>query len=143
VVVAGLVCLAVAGVAVATRSASQRRGVEATAVVESTERGAFVESETGQRSFPVYGHVRYDVDGSPVQSTVRLGTCGAGDCPFLDRRDQQVRVVYDVDHPGSARLAGSVAGSPLLQPLVLLFGGLGLLLLVAAAINFAVETWFP
>jgi hypothetical protein len=95
-------------VAVATRSASQRRSVEATAVVESTERGAFVESETGQRTFPVYGHVR-----------------------------------YDVDHPGSARLAGSVAGSPLLQPLVLLFGGLGLLLLAAAAINFAVETWSP
>ena len=74
---------------------------------------------------------------------MRLGSCGAGDCLFLDRRDQQVRVVYDVDHPGSARLAGSVAGSPLLQPLVLLFGGLGLLLLVAAALNFAVETWFP
>jgi hypothetical protein len=36
-----------------------------------------------------------------------------------------------------------VAGSPLLQPLVLLFGGLGLLLLAAAAINFAVETWSP
>ena len=44
--------------AVATRSAAQRRSVAATAVVESTERGAFVESQTGQRSFPVYGHVR-------------------------------------------------------------------------------------
>jgi hypothetical protein len=49
-------------VAVATRSASQRRSVEATAVVESTERGAFVESETGQRTFPVYGHVRFAVE---------------------------------------------------------------------------------
>ena len=91
----------------------------------------------------MYGHVRYEVDGSPVRSTVRLGTCGTGDCPFLDRRDQQVRVVYDVDHPGSARPAASVAGSPWLAPLVLCFGGLGLILLAAAAINFAVETWSP
>jgi hypothetical protein len=49
-------------------------------------------------------------------------------------------VVYDVDHPGSARLAATaVGGSPFLHPLVLLFGGLGLLLLAAAAINLAVE----
>jgi hypothetical protein len=52
-------------------------------------------------------------------------------------------VVDDVDHPGSARLAASVAGSPWLSPLVLFFGGLGLLLLAAAAINLAVETWSP
>jgi hypothetical protein len=51
-------------------------------------------------------------------------------------------VVDDVDHPGSARLAASVAGSPWLSPLVLFFGGLGLLL-AAAAINLAVETWSP
>jgi hypothetical protein len=140
-VVAGLVCLAVAGVTVATRTAAERRSVRATAVVESTRRGAFVESETGRRSFPVWGRVRYDVDGSPVRSTVRLGSCGtAGVCPFLERRDQQVAVVYDVDRPGSARLAATaVGGSPFLHPLVLLFGGLGLLFLVAAAINLAVE----
>jgi hypothetical protein len=58
-------------------------------------------------------------------------------------RRQQVRVVDDVDHPGSARLAASVAGPPWLSPLVLFFGGLGLLLLAAAAINLAVETWSP
>jgi hypothetical protein len=52
-------------------------------------------------------------------------------------------VVDDVDHPGLARLAASVAGSPWLSPLVLFFGGLGLLLLAAAAINLAVETWSP
>jgi hypothetical protein len=142
VVVAGLACLAVAGVTVATRSASARRSVPVTAVVEAAERGALVESETGQRSFPVLGHVRDDVDGSPVRSTVILGTCGAGACPSLERRDQQVRVGYDVDRPGSARLAASVAGSPWLSPLVLFFGGVGLLLLVAA-INVAVETWWP
>ena len=136
---AGLVCLAVAGVTVATLTAFERRAVLASAVVESTERGAFVESETGQRSFPVYGHVRYDVDGSPVRSTVRLGSCGAGDCPFLERRDQQVAVVYEVDHPGSARLATAVGGSPFLHPVVLLFGGLGVLILAAAAIGYAVE----
>jgi hypothetical protein len=51
-----------------------------------------------------------------------------------------VAVVYDVDRPGSARLgATAVGGSPFLHPLVLLFGGLGLLFLVAAAINLAVE----
>jgi hypothetical protein len=38
-----------------------------------------------------------------------------------------------VDRPGCG-------GSPFLHPLVLLFGGLGLLFLVAAAINLAVET---
>jgi len=142
--VAGLACLAVAGVTVATRTAAERRSVRATAVVESTERGAFVESESGQRSFPVYGQARYDVDGSPVRSTVRLGRCGtAGPCPLLERRDQQVAVVYDVDRPGSARLAASVAGSPWLSPLVLIFGGLGLLFLAAAAVNFAVEIWSP
>ena len=141
--VAGLACLAVAGVAVATRTATERRSVPVTAVVESTWRGANVESETGQRGFRVHGRVRYDVDGSPVRSTMLLGTCRAGPCPFLQRRDQQVRVVYDVDHPGSARLAASVAGSPWLSPLVLVFGGLGLLLLAAAAINLAVETWSP
>jgi hypothetical protein len=74
---------------------------------------------------------------------VRLGRCGAGDCPFLDRRDQRVDVVYEADRPGSARLAAAVAGSPLLHPLVLLFGGLGALLLVAVAINVALETWSP
>jgi hypothetical protein len=141
--VAGLVCLAVAGVTVATMGALQRRVVRTTAVVESTERGAFVESQTGQRSFPVYGHVRYDVDGSPVRSTVRLGHCGTGDCPFLDRRDQRIEVVYEADHPGSARLAAAVAGSPFLHPLVLLFGGLGALLLAAAAVNVALEIRSP
>ena len=140
---AGLVCLAVAGVTVATLGALQRRVVRTTAVVESTERGAFVESQTGQRSFPVYGHVRYDVDGSPVRSTVRLGNCGAGECPLLDRRDQRVEVVYEADHPGSARLAAAVAGSPFLHPLVLIFGGLGALLLVAVAVNVALEVWSP
>lgn len=94
-VVAGLVCLAVAGVTVATLGALQRRVVRTTAVVESTERGAFVE---------------------------------------------RVAVVYDIGRPGSARLAATaVGGSPFLHPLVLLFGGLGLLFLVAAAINLAVE----
>jgi hypothetical protein len=107
-VVAGLAGLAVAGVAVATRTATERRPVPVTAVVESTWRGANIESETGQRGFRVHGRVR-----------------------------------YDVDHPGSARLAASVAGSPWLSPLVLVFGGLGLLLLAAAAINLAVETWSP
>jgi hypothetical protein len=49
-------------------------------------------------------------------------------------------VAYDVDRPGSARLAGpAVGGSPFLHPVVLFFGGLGVLLLAAAAINFAVE----
>jgi hypothetical protein len=144
-VVAGLACLAVAGVTVATLGVLQRRVVRATAVVESTERGAFVESESGRRSFPVYGHVRYDVDGSPVRSTVVLGSCGtSAACPFLERRDaQRVDVVYPVDRPGSARLAASVAGSPWLSPLVLVFGGLGALFLVAAVITVAVETWWP
>jgi hypothetical protein len=50
--VAGLAFLAVAGVTVATLSALQRRVVRTTAVVESTERGAFVESQSGQRTFP-------------------------------------------------------------------------------------------
>lgn len=140
---AGLVCLAVAGVTVATLGALQRRVVRTTAVVQSTERGALVESQTGQRSFPVYGHVRYDVDGSPVRSTVRLGSCGAGECPLLDRRDQRVEVVYEADRPGSARLAAAVAGSPFLHPLVLLSGGLGALLLVAVAVNVALEIWSP
>ena len=141
---AGLVCLAVAGVTVATLGALQRRVVRTTAVVESTEQGAFVESESGQRSFPVYGHVRYDVDGSPVRATVRLGTCGTtGPCPLLERRDQRVEVVYEADHPGSARRAAAVAGSPFLHPLVLVFGGLGALLLLAVAINVALEIWSP
>jgi hypothetical protein len=38
------------------------------------------------------------------------------------------------------RVSGRVA---VLSPLVLFFGGLGLLLLAAAAINLAVETWSP
>jgi hypothetical protein len=140
-VVAGLVCLAVAGVTVATRTAAERRSVRAAAVVESTSRGAFVESETGQRSFPVFARVRYEVDGSPVRSTVRLGSCGTtGPCPLLERRDQRVGVVYPADRPGSARLAATaVGGSPFLHPLVLLFGGVGLLFLAAAAINYATE----
>jgi hypothetical protein len=133
----------VAGVTVATLGALQRRVVRTTAVVESTERGAFVESESGRRSFPVYGHVRYDVDGSPVRATVRLGNCGAGDCPILDRRDQRVDVVYEADRPGSARLAAAVAGSPFLHPLVLFSGGLGALLLAAVAVNVALEIRSP
>jgi hypothetical protein len=142
--VAGLAFLAVAGVTVATLSALQRRVVRTTVLVESTDRGAFVESQSGQRSFPVYGQVRYDVDGSPVRSTVVLGRCGtSAPCPFLERRDQRVEVAYPVDRPGSARLAASVAGSPWLSPLVLVLGGLGALFLVAAAITVAVETWFP
>ena len=49
-------------------------------------------------------------------------------------------VACDVDRPGAARLAArSVGGSPFLHPLVLLFGGLGALLLTAAAINYATE----
>ena len=49
-------------------------------------------------------------------------------------------MAYDVDRPGSARLAGlAVGGSPFLHPVVLFFGGLGVLLLAAATINFAVE----
>jgi hypothetical protein len=130
----------VAGVTVATRTAFERRAVTATAVVESTERGAFQESETGQRTFPVFARVRYDVDGTLVRSTLTLGSCGAGACPLLERRGQRVAVAYDVDRPGSARLAGrAVGGSPFLDPVVLGFAGLGLLLLVAAAINYAVE----
>ena len=79
-----------------------------------------------------------------MPSRVTLGTCGTcGPCPFLERRDQRVDVVYPVDRPGSARLAASVAGSPWLSPLVLMLGGLGALFLVAAAITVAVETWVP
>jgi hypothetical protein len=134
------VCLAVAGVTVATQTAFERRAVTAPAVVESTDRGAFVESETGQRTFPVFARVRYDVDGIPVRSTITLGRCGAGRCLLLEQRGRTVTVAYDVDRPGSARLAGpAVGGSPFLHPVVLFFGGLGVLLLAAAAINFAVE----
>jgi hypothetical protein len=73
----------------------------------------------------------------------RVGNCGAGDCPILDRRDQRVDVVYEADRPGSARLAAAVAGSPFLHPLVLLFGGLGALLLASAAVNVALEIRSP
>ena len=125
---------------VATRTAFERRAVTAPAVVESTDRGAFVESETGQRTFPVFARVRYDVDGIPVRSTITLGQCGAGRCQLLEQRGRTVTVAYAVDRPGSARLAGrAVGGSPFLHPVVLVFGGLGVLLLAAAAINFAVE----
>ena len=63
---------------------------------------------------------------------------------LLEQRGRTVTVAYDVDRPGSARRAATaVGGSPFLHPLVLLFGGLGLLLLAAAAINLAVETWWP
>ena len=133
-----------AGVTVATRTAFERRAVTAPAVVESTDRGAFVESQSGQRTFPVFARVRYDVDGIPIRSTITLGTCGAGRCQLLEQRGRTVTVAYDVDRPGSARLAATaVGGSPFLHPVVLLFGGLGVLLLAAAAINLAVETWWP
>jgi hypothetical protein len=82
----------VAGVTVATRTAFERRAVTAPAVVESTDRGAFVESETGQRTFPVFARVRYDVDGIPVRSTITLGQCGAGRCQLLEQRGRTVTV---------------------------------------------------
>jgi hypothetical protein len=130
----------VAGVTVATRTAFERRAVTAPAVIESTDRGAFQESETGQRTFPVFARVRYDVDGTLVRSTITLGTCGAGRCQLLEQGGRTVAVAYDVDRPGSARLAGrAVGGSPLLHPVVLLFGGLGVVLLAAAAINYATQ----
>jgi F420-dependent oxidoreductase-like protein len=46
-------------------------------VVESTDRGAFVESESGQRTFPVFARVRYDVDGILARST-HWCCCSAG-----------------------------------------------------------------
>ena len=142
--VAGLVCLAVAGVTVVTRTAYERRAVTAPAVVESTDRGAFVESESGQRTFPVFARVRYDVDGTLVRATITLGSCGAGRCQLLEQRGRTVTVAYDVDRPGSAhRAATAVGGSPFLHPGVLLFGGLGLIRLAAGGINRAVETWWP
>ena len=52
-------------------------------------------------------------------------------------------MVYEADHPGSARLAATVAGSPFLHPLVLFFGGLEALLLVAVAVTVALEIWSP
>ncbi len=133
-----------AGLTVATRTTFERRAVTAPAVVESTDRGAFVESQSGQRTFPVFARVRYDVDGILVRSTITLGSCGAGRCLLLEQRGRTVTVAYDVDRPGSARLAATaVGGSPFLHPVVLLFGGLGLILLAAAGINLAVETWWP
>jgi hypothetical protein len=132
----GLFLFALAAWRLASRTAFADRAVIATAVIDDVDQGPFLASEDGRRSFTVYATVRYDVDGTLARGRVALSGCRRGACPSSRQRGDTVTIAYDSQQVDSVELASRVVGRhPLLDPWVLALVLMGVLFLVAAAVN--------
>jgi hypothetical protein len=132
----GLLLLGLAAWRLASRTAFADRAAIATAVIDDIDQGPFLQSEDGRRSFTVYATVRYDVDGTLTRGRVALGGCGRGGCPASRQRGDTITIAYDPQQVNSIDLASRVIGRhPLLDPKVLALVLMGVIFLVAAAVN--------
>jgi Protein of unknown function (DUF3592) len=132
----GLLLLALAAWRLASRTAFADRAVTATAVIHDVHRAPFLQAEDGQRSFTAYATVRYQVDGTLTQGRVALSGCRRGGCPARHQRGETVTIAYDPQQVDKVDLASRVVGRhPLLDPGVLALVLMGVILLVAAAVN--------
>jgi hypothetical protein len=132
----GLLLFALAAWRLASRTAFADRAVTATAVIDDVDQGPFLQSEDGQRSFTAYATVRYQVDGTLTQGRVALSGCRRGGCPSRHLRGETVTIAYDPQQVDSVDLASRVVGRhPLLDPGVLALVLMGVVFLVAAAVN--------
>jgi Protein of unknown function (DUF3592) len=136
----GVTLLALAGWAYATQTATTRRAVTTTAVIQEVHQGPFHDdAQTGSRTFEMLGTVRYQVDGANVRATVTLvRTCdGSTLCVRRYQPGDQVAVAYDPDHTSDAALAIDRHGRyPVPGKGVLLLGLLAGLFLAAATVIF-------
>jgi Protein of unknown function (DUF3592) len=131
----GLLLLALAAWRFASRAAVADRAVTATAVIDDVSQGPFLQSEDGRRSFTVYATVRYEVDGTLIQGRVALNGC-RGACPASRQRGETITIAYDPQQVNSVDLASRVVGRhPLLNPPVLALVLMGVIFLLAAAVN--------
>jgi Protein of unknown function (DUF3592) len=131
----GLLLLALAAWRFASRAAVADRAVTATAVIDDVSQGPFLQSEDGRRSFTVYATVRYEVDGTLIQGRVALSGC-RGACPASRQRGETITIAYDPQQVNSVDLASRVVGRhPLLDPPVLALALMGVIFLLAAAVN--------
>jgi Protein of unknown function (DUF3592) len=132
----GLLLLGLAAWRLASRTAFADRAVTATAVIDDVDQGPFLQSADGQRSFTVYATVRYEVDGTLAQGRVALSGCGRGSCPASRQRGDTITIAYDPLQLNSVDLASRVVGRhPLLDPRVLALVLMGVIFLVAAAVD--------
>jgi Protein of unknown function (DUF3592) len=132
----GLLLLALAAWRVASRTALAHRAVTATAVIHDVHQGPFLQAEDGQRSFTAYATVRYEVDGTLTQGRVTLSGCRSGACPSRHQRGETITIAYDPQQADKVDLASRVVGRhPLLDPTVLALVLMGVVFLVAAAVN--------
>jgi Protein of unknown function (DUF3592) len=132
----GLLLLGVASWRLASRTAFADRAVAATAVIDGVHHGPFLQSEDARRSFTVYATVRYEVDGTLTQGRVVLSGCRRGACPASHRRGETITIAYDPQQVTRVDLASRVVGRhPLLDPWVLALLLMGVVFLVAAAVN--------
>jgi hypothetical protein len=131
----GLLLFALAAWRLASRTAFADRAVTATAVIHDVHQ-APLQAEDGQRSFTAYAIVHYDVDGTLARGRVALSGCRRGACPSSRQRGETVTIAYDSQQVDSVDLASRVVGRhPLLDPWVLALVLMGVLFLVAAAVN--------
>jgi hypothetical protein len=131
--------LAFAGWAYAAQTASTRRAVTTTAVIEEVHHGPFQDTQTGERTFDVRGRVRYQVDGTDLRATVTLvrGCDASPVCLHRYQAGHQVAVAYDPDHPSDAALGIDGHGRyPVPGRLVLLLRLLAGLFLASAIVSF-------
>jgi Protein of unknown function (DUF3592) len=102
----GVILLALAGWAYADQTASTRRAVTTTAVIEEVHQGPFHDSQTGERSYELLGKVRYQVEGADVRATVTLGRCGGTTvCLRRYQPGDRVAVAYDPSNATDIALA--------------------------------------
>jgi Protein of unknown function (DUF3592) len=132
----GLLLLGLAAWRLASRTAFADRAVIATAVIDDIDQGPFLQSEDVQRSFTAYATVRYEADGTLAQGRVALSGCGRGACPASRQHGDTITIAYDPRQVNSVDLASRVVGRhPLLDPKVLALALMGVIFLVAAAVN--------
>jgi Protein of unknown function (DUF3592) len=132
----GLLLLALAAWRFSSRTAFADRAVTATAVIDDVSQGPFLQSEDGRRSFTVYATVRYEVDGTLTQGRVALSGCRRGACPARRQRGETITIAYDPQQVNRVDLASRVVGRhPLLDPPVLALVLMGVIFLLAAAVN--------
>ncbi len=132
----GLLLLGLAAWRLASRTAYADRAVIATAVIDDVDQGPFLQSEDGRRSFTVYATVHYDVDDTLTQGRVALSGCRSGACPASRQRGDTITIAYDPRQVNSFDLASRVVGRhPLLDPKALALVLMGVIFLVAAAVN--------
>jgi hypothetical protein len=126
--------LALAGWAYANQTAAARRAIPTPAVIEEVRQGPSHESQTGERTAPQWGTVRYQVDGANVRAQVGLGWCGTAGCPPYKRGDR-VTVAYDPRNVNDAELTVYRGGRyPIPGAWVLILGTLGGLCLLAVIV---------